>query len=254
MSKRKRFVLVSLLLTFGLWTTQVVPFDRRYEAIIFLSGISILLCSWAFYQDIHGIQWFTILAVPALYPFSVALFYFLLPDGIWSRVVLIGLFGVGMYALLLTENIYAVAAARNIQLLRAAHAIGFLLTILTSIFLIGTIFGFKASYWVNGVLTAICLFPLLASGLWSATLKEHIDDRVWKQSVVLSLIGGELAMIISLFPMSPLVAAIVVNGYLYVVLGLLQHEAQERLFAKTIQEYILVGLMVLFAALFVTYR
>lgn len=254
MNKRKRFVLVSILLTLGLLATQLISFDRRYAAIIFFFGISIFLSGWALYSDIVGIQWFTVLILPSLYPLSVALFYFLLPQEPLSRYALLTLFGFGMYALLLTENIYSVAAARTIQLLRAAHAVGFLLTVITSIFLVGTIFGFKFPFWVNGALTTMCLFPLFVGGLWSATLEPRITRGVWIQSLVLSLIGGEVAVIVSFLPMIPLVSAIVVSGYLYVILGLEQQEAQGRLFSKTIQEYVLVGLMVVIAAIFVTYR
>lgn len=254
MNKRKRFVLVSILLTLGLLATQLIPFDQRYAAIIIFFGISILLSGWALHSDLVGIQWFTVLILPSLYPLSVALFYFLLPQEPVSRYALLTLFGFGMYALLLTENIYSVAAARTIQLLRAAHAVGFLLTVITSIFLIGTIFGFKFSFLENGPLTAISLFPLFVGGLWSATLESHVKREVWIQSLVLSLIGGELAVVVSFLPMIPLVSAIVVSGYLYVILGLEQQEAQGRLFAKTIQEYVLVGFMVVIAALFVSYR
>lgn len=254
MSKRKRFVLVSLFLTFGLWTTQLIPFDQRYEAIIFFFGLSILFSVWALASDLAGIRWLTILILPALYPLSVALFYFLLPQEPISQVVLLSLFGVGMYALLLTCNIYSVAASRTIQLLRAAHAVGFLLTIMTSIFLIGTIFGFRLPFWANGLLVALCLFPLFLSGIWSSTLEPRVARGVWQQSLIFACTGGEIAMAVSLLPMSPLVSSIVVSGYLYVILGLLQQRAQDRLFRRTIQEYVLIGIMVIFAALFVTYR
>lgn len=254
MSKRKRFVLVSLFLTLGLWTTQLIPFEQRYEAIIFFFGISILFSAWALFSDIAGIQWLTVLTLPTLYPLSVALFYFLLPRNPFLQAVLLVSFGVGMYCLFLTENIYSVAAIRTIPLLRVAHAGGFLFTVITSIFLLGTMFGFRLPFWANGILAALCLFPLFLAGLWSSTLKRRIEKSVWKQSLIFSFIAGELAMAVSLLPMVPLVSAIVVSGYLYAVLGLLQQQAQERLFSKTIQEYIFVGFMVILAALFVTYR
>lgn len=254
MSKRKRFVLVSLLLTLGLWSTQLISFEQRYSAITLFFVLSVFFSIWALRSDIVGVQWVTVLVLPTLYPLSVALFYFLLPQEPLLQVILLISFGIGMYGLLLTENIYSVAAARTIPLLRVAHAGGFLFTVITSIFLLGTMFGFKLPFWLNGIVTMLCLFPLLLAGLWSATLKRRMGKVIWSQSLSFSFIGGELAMAVSILPIAPLVSAIVVSGYLYVVLGLLQQQAQERLFSKTVQEYILVGLMVILATLFVTYR
>lgn len=253
MTKRKRFVLVSGLLTLGLLAIQLVSVERRYEAIIFFSGVSVLLSGWALLSDLKGASWLTALTLPALYPVSVALFYFLLPTNLVSRVLLVGLFGMGMYFLLLTENIFAVAAIRTIQLVRAAHAVGFLITLSTAIFLLGTLFSFRLPFWANGLLTIVALFPLLVQGLWSALLERSVNRVIWTKATVLAIIGGELAMVVSLLPMIPLVAAIFVSGYLYVVLGLAQQHLQERLFTRTAQEYLVIGLMVIAAALFVTY-
>lgn len=254
MAKRKRFVLVSLLLTLGLLGIQLVGVEQRYEAIIFFSGVSVLLSIWALITDLKGVEWLTVLILPALYPASVALFYFLLPENIISRVGLLSLFGFGMYALLLTENIYSVAAIRTIQLLRAAHAIGFLITIFTSIFLTGTLFSFKLPFWVNGLSVGVVFFPLLIQGCWAATLKPIIEKQTWYASAGLSWTGGLLALSISFLPMIPLVSALLVSGYLYVVLGLMQQELQVRLFRKTISEYVAVGIILLAASLLVTYR
>ena len=60
---------------------------------------------------------------------AVAFFYFLLPVRWLTRIPVVVLYAVGIYALLLTENIYNVAADRTIALLRAAHSVGYLLTL-----------------------------------------------------------------------------------------------------------------------------
>lgn len=254
MTKRKKFVLVSSLLTFGLIGLQFIPLDRRYEAIIFFSGVSVLLSAWSLYSDLKGVNWLTSMILPGLYPASVGLFYFLLPVNVFSRTVLLSLFGVGMYALLLTENIYAVASSRTIQLVRAAHAVGFLLTVITAIFMIGTVFGLRLSFLANGIMVAVILWPLFLKGLWSATFPKNISGTILGYSTALALIGGEIAIFIGFLPMAPLVAAILVSGYLYVTLGLFQQHLQERLFNKTIQEYVWVGVIVFLAALLVTYK
>lgn len=254
MSKRKRFVLVAFLLTLGLLGIQTVGIDRRYEAIIFFSGVSTILSAWALLSDLKGIEWLTVLTLPALYPASVALFYFLLPESVISRILLLGLFGLGMYALLLTENIYSVAAIRTIALLRAAHAVGFLITILTAIFLTGTLLSLRQDFWLNGLNVGLTTFILLVQGLWSATLPPRLPRTVVSVSAALAVTSGVLAAVIGFLPIIPLVSAFLLSGYLYVVLGLMQHELQGRLFAKTVQEYLTVGAMVLAAAMFVTFK
>ena len=87
-----------------------------------------------------------------------------------------------------------------------------------------------------------------------ATFDRPLEPSMLSRAVFSSLMSGELAMIASILPMAPLVSAIFVSGYLYVILGLTQHAYQERLFSKTIQEYLLVGIMVVISALFVTFR
>ena len=253
MSKRKRFILVAFLLTLGLLGIQAVGIDRRYEAIIFFSGISVILSAWALLSDLKGIEWLTVLSLPALYPASVALFYFLLPESVISKIILLGLFGLGMYALLLTENIYSVAAIRTIQLLRAAHAVGFLITILTAIFLTGTLLSLRQDFWVNAGGVGLIIFILLIQGLWSATLSPRLPRSVIS-AAALSVMAGILAAAAGFLPIIPMVSAFLVSGYLYVVLGIMQHELQGRLFAKTVQEYLTVAAMVLAAAMFVTFR
>ena len=115
MSKRKRFILVSSLLTIGLFVLQYIPVERRYMAIGGFALLSLVLSGLVVLTDKKGYQWFTALCLPALYPTSVALFYFLLPEHLLVRFALLLVFGVGMYALLLTENIFAVASVRTIS-------------------------------------------------------------------------------------------------------------------------------------------
>lgn len=253
MSKRKRFVIVSFLLSLGLLGIQAVGIDRRYEAIIFFSGISTILSSWALFDDLKGVEWLTVLTLPALYPASVALFYFLLPATFISRILLLGLFGLGMYALLLTENIYSVAAIRTIALLRAAQAIGFLISILTAIFLTGTLLSLRQDFWINGLGVGLVIFVLLIQGLWSATLPPRLPRTIVYISLSLAAAAAALAAVMSFLPINPLVSAFLIAGYMYVVLGMMQHELQGRLFAKTVQEYLTVGALVLAAGLAVTF-
>ena len=245
MTKRKKLAVTALLLTLGILGVQTMDIEARYQAIGLLAGVAYGLSVWAMFEDLKNIEWLTILILPVMYPISVALFYFLLPERILTRVAILGLFGIGMYALLLTENIFSVAAIRTIQLLRAAHAVGFLLTLLVAFFLWGTIFSFRLDPWWNALLVSITSLPLSLQALWSVNLEEKISKDVWMNSLGLSWGLGSLGLVISLWPVSITVASLFLVSSMYVSLGLIQHRMSGRLFKKTIEEYLWVGAAVL---------
>ncbi len=253
MSKRKRFVFVSLLLSLGLLGTQFVRVDYRYQAIVLLGGISYAFCAWSLAEDLHGVEWLTALILPVVYPVSVGLFYFLLPERLMTRLLILGVFGVGMYALLLTENIFTVAAIRTIQLLRAANAVGFLLTLVTAFFLFDTVWSFRLPFYANAILVGVASFPLFLQGRWSVELTEgRIEQRALLYSFYLALGMGELALALSFWPVTVPVGSLFLVTMVYVGLGISQYHFMGRLFRKTLYEYLGVGIIVLVTTYLVT--
>ena len=253
MTKRKRFVLVSLLLSLGLLGIQFIRVDYRYQAIVLLGGISYALSVWALFEGLHGIEWLSALILPVLYPVSVGLFYFLLPERLLTRLLILGIFGVGMYALLLTENIFTVAAIRTIQLLRAAHAVGFLITLVTAFFLFDTVLSFRLPFYANAILIGTATFPLMLQGLWTVELtEERIERRTLLYSAYLSLGLGELALALSFWPVTVPVGSLFLVTLVYVALGISQFHFTGRLFRKTLYEYLGVGMIVFLTTYLVT--
>lgn len=253
MTKRKKFVIVSLLLSLGLLAIQFVQVEYRYQAIILLGGLSFALSAWSLSEDLHGVEWLTVLSLPVLYPISVGLFYFLLPEKLLSRVLILVVFGIGMYALLLTENIFSVAKIRTIQLLRAAHAVGFLLTLVTAFFLFDTIWSLRLPFYYNWALVTMASFILFLQGLWSYGLEERkIRRRTFLYSLVLGLGLGELALALSFWPVIVPVGSLFLVTMAYVCLGISQYHFSGRLFKKTLYEYIGVGIIVFVATFLVT--
>ena len=250
MTKRTKLAVTSLLLSLGVLGTQWVDIEARYQAIGLLAGVAYGLSAWSLFEDLKGIEWLTVLILPVMYPVSVALFYFLLPERLLSRVTLLSIFGVGMYALLLTENIFNVAAIRTIQLLRAAHAVGFLLTLVVGFFLWDTIFSFKLAPWWNALLVMITSLPLVFQALWSVNLEENVTSNLMVNSLGLSWGLAGLALMIGFWPVTIVVSSLFLVSGLYVGLGLIQHRLSGRLFRKTIEEYLWVGLSVLVITLF----
>jgi len=245
MSKRQKFIFTSLLLGIGLLTIQFLGNEFRYPAIFILTLFSIILTLWSLWEALLGIRFFLTPILPSFFTAGVGLFYFLLPANIFSRLPVVILYTILIYALLLTENIFSVAAIRTIQLLRAAHGVGFFLTLLAAFFIFDTIFSFRFSGWGNSFLVFLSSFPLFLHGLWSVNLEERLTERIWVYAMGLSFITAEMAFVASFMPVSITMASLFLTTIIYVTLGLSQAEFQERLFRQTVYEYLMVGLIVL---------
>jgi len=254
MTKRRRFVLISVLLTIGLLIVQHLPVESRYGAIIVYAFASYFLTAWSLFKDLHGASWVVNLILPTFYPVSVALFYFLLPQAPVTQLVVVILFAISMYALLLTANIFAVATNRTIQLLRAARAVGFLLSILTSAFLFHVIFSLHVAAWLVGILVFVVALPLLWQGVWSYVVAQAVK-REFYYGLVGAVVLMEMAVALSFWLIDVPLASVMLAMGMYVILGLFQHDLEGRLFARTMQEYLgFAGIVFVIVASAVLYR
>lgn len=237
LTKRRKFLLVSVLLSAGLLIVQRLPVESRYSAIFFFAIAAYLLTAWSLLKDLRGINWVVNLILPTFYPVAVALFYFLLPQSTGTRTVVVVLFAVSMYALLLTANIFAVASIRTIQLLRAARVVGFLISILTSAFLYHVIFSLRLAGWAVGILVLVVSLPILWQGAWSYVVSSTLK-REFYYGLVGAVALAEIAIALSFWSIDVPLASVVLAMGMYVILGLFQHDLEGRLFQRTIQEYL----------------
>ena len=250
MRRREKFIISSILLSLGLLGVQYIALDFRFIAIFIFTLISYLVSAWALYEDLYGVEWATIIPLPAMYSAAVAFFYFLLPSNIWSRLFILGLFGVGMYAIYLTANIYSVAKVRTIQLLRAAHAIGLLFTLLISALFANTIFSFRLAFWFNGILLFITHFPLFVLSIWAIKLRPKVSKKTLIYSTIFGLVVGELGIILSFLPVGVWTSSLVIASSMYVINGIMYSHLQGRLFKNTLWEYLAFACIVLFSFFF----
>jgi len=252
MRRREKFIIVSVLLSLGLLALQYIPLDWRYFGALALFVFSYLCSVWALFDDLQAHEWLTITPFPALYAGSVALFYFLLPEVFWSRLFIVAIFGIGMYALLLTSNIFSVAKGRTIQLLYAAHAVALFFIMITSLLFSNVIFSLRLPFYFNAGLLFVSHFPLVLSALWSIELKQKIEKDIILYSMIFSLFLAELAMLFSFLPMQIWNQALFIMSFLYVGLSVLQSFFKGRLFKNTINEYNLVAILmvILFILMF----
>jgi len=245
LTKRRKFIFCSILLTGGLTLIQLGVMPSRYLAIFILSFLTIPLTLWSLKESLHGPIWLTSWILPLLFTTGVGLFYFLLPGSLLSAIPIIIIYFLGMYALFLSENIFAVAAIRTIQLFRSASAVSFLLTLVASFFLYDTVFSFRLPFYYNGLLVFIISFFLFLQGIWSVNLEEKISFSVFLYSFFLSLGMGEIALVYSLWPTAITLSSLFLTTLIYVSLGIVQAKLNDRLFKKIVLEYLAVGLVVL---------
>lgn len=251
--KRQKFIITAFLLSVGLLSIQLANVSWRYQVILVLTLLTYLMSAWSLREGLSGIKWLTVLILPTLFTCGVGFFYFLLPSTLLARLAIAILYSLGLYVLLLTENIFAVAAIRNIQLFRAANAVGFLLTLLTAFFLYDTILSFRFLFWLNFILIFLTSLPLFLQGLWAVNLEEKITSQIWFYSLTLSLIVAEGGLVLSFWPVTVSAGSLALITMMYVVLGLSQHYFSQRLFKRTINEYLTIGIIVLAVIMLTTH-
>jgi len=252
LTKRQQFVLVTVLLSAGLLFTQLMTGASRYFLVGLLSVAACGLSAVVFRNEIGGLEWLTILSLPTLFTTAVALFYFLLPVRWLTRVPVALLYGIGIYALLLTENIYTVAADRTIALLRAAHSVGFLLTLFTYFLLVQTILAFRFMAPVQMLLIGIVSFFLVLQSVWSMELTEVLSRRVWHISIAIAVFLMQLVWIFSFLPTKTTLLALLFTTAFYSTVGMAQQYLIEKLYKKTVIEFFVVAAIVFIITLIAT--
>lgn len=237
-SKRKQFVGAIFLLTIGLIATQLVQIEERSLMVIGLGIASFILSLLVLREDLKGVEYLTLSILPTMFTVAVAFFYFLLPVRWLTRLPTAFLYALGMYAILLTENIYNVAAERSIQLLRAAHSVGFVITLVTVFLLFETILSFHLSSYLNGLFILMVSLPVVLQSLWSMMLEPKLTAEIVLGSLVASLIVAQAAFILSFWPINTVIFALFLTTLFYSITGILQQRVVERLFPNTLREFL----------------
>lgn len=253
MTKRRRLIIEAIILAVGFIITQFVDISWRYWSIGVLGVITYFFTAFVLKEDLTPVGWLTVLLPPMTYVVLTNLFYFLLPRGLLVQILIIIFFCIGLYAVLLTENIYSVASSfRTIKLLRAAQAVGFFITLVTAFFGYNTVFSFRAIAWINFLLVFIISFPLILPSLWSISLENRIMPRLIVYSIVLSFIISQMALLISFWPVTITTASLFLISSLYVGLGIMQAQFSGRLFENTLKEFIQVGIIIFIITFFLS--
>lgn len=252
LSKRQQFVIITLLSTLGLLLTQLSTVDFRYPILAFLAIIVYALTAFALREDLKSAEWITLLTLPSLFTVAIAIFYFLLPERWLTRIPVAVLYAIGMYALLLTENIYNVAANRTIALLRAAHSVGFLLTLVTFFLLEQSVLISRRPILWNMIWTGVLAYPLYLQFLWTTELSDRITSRVLSLSFISTIILIELIWILSFWPVNTTISALFLTTVFYAAAGMGQQYLMDKLYKRTVLEFTILVLIVFVLVMFGT--
>lgn len=250
MRKRVRFIISSILLSLGLLGTQLVSVDIRPFAIGLFFFATYCMSAWALAPSINGVEWITIVPFPAFYALAVSLFYFLLPGNLLSRLAIIVLFGIGMYALYLSSNIFAFGKIKTIQLLRAAHAVSSVFLFLLSLFLFNFIFSLRLHPLLNFISIFLALFIPILNATWSVNLEQFVSKKVVYISLLFSFVLAETGFGLSFLPVGLWTVSLFLTALVYVGFGIVQNYLIDRLFAQTLREYLWLTAFVSFVLLF----
>ena len=253
MSKRRRFVITSLVLSLGFVAIQFLTDQNRFWAIGVLGISTIILFVWSLFEGLALNMTLLTLALPGIFTLGVGTFWFLLPANIYARIPVVIFYGIGIYVLCLTMNIFTVSAIRTIALLRAARGVGFVLSLITSFLVFDAILSLRTAIFYLLPLVCIISFPLFLQGFWSVILEKNFSKDMFVQSLVATLVMVETAAILFFWPVTVVVGSLFLTVTFYILLGLGQSKIEGRLFPVTVREHLVVGVLVFIAMFFATH-
>lgn len=252
MSKRQKFLTTSIILSLGFVVANYFELLGRFVSIGFLGFLTLVFFFWSLKEGLGKNMTLTVLILPFLFTISVGLFWFLIPANLFARIPVIVVYGVGIYTLCLTANIYTVSAIRTIALQRAARGVGFVLTLFTMFLIYDALLSIRTNVVITSVSVAFASLPLFFQGFWSINLRKDFSLPVLILSLISALVIGEVALGLHFWPVTVVVGSLFLTVTSYVLLGLGQVRLEGRLFQQTIREHLTLGVLVFLGMLVAT--
>ncbi len=243
---------MSFFLTVILVTIQTVPQGLRFQIIGVLALTTLFLAAFSLWGELSGVKYFLLLLLPVYFVAGASLFYFLLPVRWLTRLPFAVLFGVSVYLLMLTSNIYNVAAIRTIALLRAARAVGVLFSLVSTFFLTNVLLSLHLPLYLSVPGVTAIVFPLYLVGLWSYELEDFISKRVFRYAAVFTYLTVQIGLVFSFWPIAPIFEALAAATIMYVLLALAQFDFIGKIKPRIIWEHLLVAVAVFLIIIFAT--
>lgn len=247
--KRQKFIISVLILSLILFSSEQLFGKRGVYVAILVSFLTDIFIYWAVRKDLKNNFSPYIFILPFFYSLACALFYFLFPARLSVRIGMTSMYAIGLYSLLLSENIFVVSSIRTIALLSSARTVSFMITILTYLFLTNVIFSLHVSIFLTLLLIFILSFFLILHSFWTHVLdNKFTSNLLWV--FLLAICSVELALSVWFWPAVPMLIGIFLAGFFYVFIGLSQIWLDRRLFKNVMWGYVWISFFVII--LFVT--
>lgn len=251
--KRQKIVIATILTTLGfIISTQTINIVfQRYYFIVEVTVFAYMMALWALWEKMTIQRAIVVFILPTLFVLAMTGFYFLLPIYWITRLPVVIVFGLAYYSLLLSQNVFNVAASRSIPLYRAASTVSLIFTLITAFFLFNVVFAFKLSFYFNAIVIFIISFALFLQSLWTVEL-GNVRKGELLYSGVLSLVMAEMAAVLSFLPLEPTIWSLFLSAVLYILLGIVMEFLRERLTNQIVWEYVGVGIIVFLFSILAT--
>jgi hypothetical protein len=241
--KRQKFIVSVAILSLALFFSEQLFGKGGIYIAIPLSIFTDLFVFWAIRRDLKDNFSPQIFILPLIYTLACALFYFLVPVRFMTRVGMTSLYALGLYSLLLSENIFIVSSIRTIALLSSARTVSFMITLLSYFFLSNVVFSLHFNIAITLLLIFAFSFPLILHSIWTHTLESDFRSQiVWIFLIALCLV--ETAFILWFWSTTPTIIALFLTGVFYILVGISQVWLDKRLFKGVMWEYIWVAVIV----------
>lgn len=250
-NKRQRLIAAVLTLSLGLFVSEYFLGKSGIFIIFFLSFLTDFFLFLALYNDLKQNFYPQIFILPFFYSLAFGLFYLLVPARFLTRIVMTSLYGIGLYSLFLSLNIFAVSSIRTIALLSSARTVSFALTLLSYFFLSNVVFSLHTNVFFSLFLIFLFTFPLSLASIWIYTLEKSLKaDFFWSGSLTALIL--ESALILWFWPSTPTLISLFLTGIFYTLVGLSHAWFEKRLFRGVILEYFWVAIVTFTILIFFT--
>ncbi|MBI4089751.1 MAG: hypothetical protein HY424_03550 [Candidatus Levybacteria bacterium] len=241
--KRQKFIVSVIILSSILFfSEQLFGKGGVYIAVI-LSIFTDLFLFWAERKDLKNNFSLQVFILPFFYSLSSALFYFLVPARLLTRVGMTSLYALGLYSLFLSENIFIVSSIRTIALLSSARTVSFIVTLLSYFFMANVVFSLHLNILFTLIFIFIFSFPLILHSIWTHTLESSLYSYLqWVLLIAVCL--AETAFVLWFWPASPTIIALFLTCLFYILVGISQVWLDKRLFKGIMWEYVWVAVIV----------
>ena len=243
--KRLRLV-ISVFISTGLVVfSTFFYFDKAPMFIPLLFVASFLLTYFALLEEIEETDWFGLFFMPVSLTIFFYLFYFLFPGRWLTRIPFIFVYGISLYAVLLSANIFNVGVEKNLQLYRAAFSINFFYQTFLAFIIFNILFSLKGFFLINMLIVGGAGFLLSLHLFWTIKLDKRLNREIVNYALFVAILLAELALFVSFIPLRSTIAALFLTASYYSLGGVVYSFIDQKLFRETIREYAFVWIFVL---------